>query len=91
MIIIVVADIFYIYWLYPLGENNNFYQQGSWWTASSVAQKRPAPVRNAQRHWVWPTLTSKVCNTNTSMQLKTEAVPFLILDEENSWDQRESW
>ena len=31
MIIIVVADIsFYIYWLYPLGENNNFYQQGSW-------------------------------------------------------------
>ena len=56
--------------------NNNFYQQGSWWTASSVAQKRPAPVRNAQRHWVWPTLTSKVCNTNTSMQLKAEAVPF---------------
>ena len=30
MIIIVVADIFYIYWLYPLGENSNFYQQGSW-------------------------------------------------------------
>ena len=54
MIIIVVADIFYIYWLYPLGENNNFYQQGSWWTASSVAQKRPAPVRNAQRHWCDP-------------------------------------